>query len=170
MKTTKELKAEIAELTGQLTVASDVEANTAEAKIADIDSQIASLMKQKKAYLSEMPFSYGSEETIESDVFDDVDDLFEEDLFEASASESQEHEENLGEAYGLTQDYLEEVQDEANSSVPTQDAYLANLKEAATRLDKLATSVEAEGNGKLAFELDTIADEVDAKIASIEAE
>jgi hypothetical protein len=74
----------------------------------------------------------------------------------------------------ITQDYLDDVLEEEKSpssivTDPTiQDAapggYVANLKRASARLDRVAAYCEEQGSKKLAFKIDQIADAIDARI------
>lgn len=106
------------------------------------------------------------EDIDEFDDFDDTDD-FEEDLVFAS-EESDDVEDEI------SQDYLEEVLEEVRDpdtivtnpsmldAAPTN--YVARLKSASARLDKVANYLEQKGNKKLALRIDKIADAIDARI------
>jgi hypothetical protein len=73
----------------------------------------------------------------------------------------------------ITQDRLSEVEDEVGAeNIPTEDstkdvvasqAYAARLAEASARLDRVASFVEKQGNKRLAYRLDRLADIVDSE-------
>jgi len=69
----------------------------------------------------------------------------------------------------ITQDSLTEVEEEADSSVPTvepKSAYTARLKEASLRLDRVASYLEKHGKIKMAYRIDKLADAVDIQLSN----
>ena len=114
---------------------------------------------------------------LDDDDDDDDDDLVgapvvldvEDDTFLAS------EEDPFGVEEEITQDYLDDVaEEEVNpdkittnptmlSTAPT--GYVARLKSASARLDRVANVLETQGRNELAFRIDTIADAIDARIA-----
>ena len=113
----------------------------------------------------------GDEIVLDDDDDDDDDDIdfddVEEDIFLAS-------EDKPGIEDEITQDYLNDVVEERGKeglatepsmldAAPT--GYVARLKSASARLDRVATHLEKQGRKKLAFRVDTIADAIDARIA-----
>lgn len=71
-----------------------------------------------------------------------------------------------------TQEYLDDVEEEAGSTVQTEDSmegvarksYVAKLKKASTRLDRIADYLEKQGNKEMALRVDKIADAIDTRI------
>lgn len=105
------------------------------------------------------------------------DDDFEEDIVFASEDEPGIEDE-------ITQDYLDDVLEEEKNpaSIDTDEtmletaptgyeassakkAYVARLKRASARLDKVSTYVEQQGDVEMALRLDKMADAIDARIA-----
>ena len=81
----------------------------------------------------------------------------------------------------ITQDYLDDVLEEekpdddivtdetmldttSTGYVGSRKAFIARLKSASGRLDKVAEYLEEQGNDELAFRIDKMADQVDARI------
>jgi len=113
----------------------------------------------------------GDEIVLDDDDDDDDDDIdfddVEEDIFLAS-------EDKPGIEDEITQDYLNDVVEERGKeglatepsmldAAPT--GYVARLKSASARLDRVATHLEKQGRKKMAYRVDTIADAIDARIA-----
>lgn len=103
----------------------------------------------------------------EFDFEDDLEDDLEDDIVYAS-----EYSEDIEEE--INQDYLDEVLEEVrpNDTITTDDSmldaaptgYVARLKSASSRLDKVANYLEKQGNPKLAERIDMIADAIDTRI------
>ena len=158
-RTAKEILAEMDALKAELAC---VEASD-DSIVASLDAKIAEL-EAKKSSITAM---YSMDDDMEAMTYSMDDDFIEDDFIEDDFVEeafvSEKLTENEDEACGLNQDYLEEVSDEADSKVKVK-----NLKEASARLDKLAEQVEASGDTRLAYEIDRIADSVDAEIKELE--
>ena len=78
----------------------------------------------------------------------------------------------------ITQDYLDAVEEVAHGKelatapsmgkvAPTRSTYVANLKRASARLDRVAGYLEKQGREDLALRIDKIADAVDERINSM---
>ncbi len=120
------------------------------------------------------------EEDIDVDFDDDLDDDFddfddepidledEEDVFMLASEEDPDIEDEINQ--DSLDDVLEEEKDPASivtdmsmlDTAPT--GYVARLKSASARLDKVADYLEKQGNKKLALRVDKIADAIDARI------
>jgi len=118
----------------------------------------------------------------DDDLLVDLDDDFDDDDFEEDIVFASEDEPGIEDE--ITQDYLDDVLEEEKNpaSIDTDEtmletaptgyeassaktAYVARLKRASARLDKVSTYVEQQGDVEMALRLDKMADAIDARIA-----
>jgi len=117
------------------------------------------------------------DDDLDDDLDDGLDDDFEDEVF--VAAEGQDPVVKPGAEDDIDQDYLDDVlKVEKNpASIVTDSSmldaaptgYVARLKSASSRLDRVATYCEQQGNEELALRIDKIANVIDARIKEMEA-
>jgi len=117
-----------------------------------------------------VPLDVDSDEGLLEDVLDDVDFEGGADVLDACGTVASEMEPGIEDE--ITQDSFDEVEEELGADdIATEDTtkdvvaseYVGRLSEASSRLDRVASYLEKNGQVKLAFRIDRLADALDAE-------
>lgn len=141
---------------------------TLAAEIEELEKQLTSGI-----YMEEDIVDPDIDEDVEvEDLDEDLDEVFMDDDLEFEEEDVFASEDKKGIDDEITQDYLSDVEAEEGVEQLTEgapsDIAASNLHEAARRLDRLANYCEKHNEVKLAFQIDQLADRVDAQITTNE--
>ena len=158
-------------------------------RLATLDKKLAGEYaeeeKEMKSEDEELMEEIESMEAQLEDDEDEVDEELEDELIDSLEDVSKETEEELFEYSGKSDDQVQEILDvdEKGQDIETvvdkpeseqealdiekPDTVLARYQEASRRLDRVAEALEAQGNVKMAYRVDKVADTVDREIKKI---
>ena len=141
------------------TLAAEIEAveKRIEAMSAKADEKEEEPEMDKAASDDEDEDDKGEEATCASEQAPGIEDEITQDKF--SEVEGEEHGEELA-----TADSMEEVGRQVGRKTVASDEYVARMKKASERLDRVAEYLEKHGRRELAFRIDKIADAIDSRI------